>query len=118
MKHGVKTRKLGREKGQRDALLASLAESLIKHGSITTTEAKAKSLRPYIEKLITRAREDSVANRRVVRAKLGNRDAATESLFKDVAPKFAGRAGGYTRVLKLSRRESDGAPMAIIQFVE
>jgi large subunit ribosomal protein L17 len=118
MNHASTIKKLGRERGQRIALMQSLAEALILHGSIKTTEAKAKALRPYVEKLVSTARPGSVASRRLVLARLGNREKAAEMLSNTVAPKFKEREGGYTRIIKVSRRKSDAAPLAIIQFVE
>ncbi len=117
MKHGIKTKKLGRKKNVREALMASLIEALVLHGQIQTTQAKAKALRPLIEKLVTRAKIDSVQNRRLVASRLKNRDDVTKILFDEIAPKYKDRDGGYTRVLKLPQRQSDAAPMAIIQFV-
>lgn len=119
MRHHVKTRKLGRVKKQREALIRSLMISLIRNGRITTTVAKAKELRPNIEKLVTKAKVDSVASKRFVRSQLGNNNIEElNKLFGDIAPKFKERNGGYTRVLKLSPRASDASPMAIIEFVE
>jgi len=117
MKHGNNTRKFGRRKGQRDALMASLAEAIIANERIQTTEAKAKSLRPYVEKIITKAKTDSVQNRRLIAARLKNRKDSVRKLFDDIAPRYTDRNGGYTRVLKLPARESDAAPMAIIELV-
>ena len=114
MKHIKTGRKFGRKSNQRKALLRSLALSLINHGKIKTTEAKAKELRPYIEKIITGARTNSVHSRRVIKSKLG---ADNKNLFEKVAPKYKKRAGGYTRITKLGTRGSDGAEMAIIEFV-
>ena len=90
--------------------------ALIAHGKIETTEAKAKELRPFIEKLITKAKKDTIANRRLIISKLSNRK-EVEKLFKVIAPKYIDKKGGYTRVLKLGARKSDGALMAIIEFV-
>lgn len=118
MKHGVKTRKFGRIKSQRTALMRSLALALIKYERITTTTARAKSLRPYFEKLITKAREDSLSNRRHITAKLGNNKELTKKLFDEIAPRFAGRPGGYTRITKMAPRVSDASPMAIIELVD
>lgn len=118
MKHHSKTRKLGRKKKQREALLQSLAASLINKERIKTTEAKAKSLRPFIEKLITRSKEDTLQNRRLVKSRLGGRTKEAEKLIKELGPRFADRPGGYTRIMKLSPRQSDSAKMAVIEFVE
>ena len=98
-------------------LLSSLALNLIVRGKIKTTEAKAKELRPYIEKMVTRAKSDTVANRRVLVARLSNRKRETKKLFEVIAPKYVDQAGGYTRILKMGPRKSDSAKMAIIEFV-
>lgn len=116
MRHHKKNRKFGREKNQRNALLRSLANSLILRQKITTTEAKAKELRKFVEPLVTRARTESLANRRVLAQRLGSIDSAAR-LLKLIAPKYKGRAGGYTRVIKLAPRASDRARMAVIEFV-
>jgi len=118
MKHGSSIRKLGRVTKQRTALLRSLAISLVKHGKIKTTEAKAKELRPYIEKLVTRGKSDTVASRRLASSRLGSGgDQAVKKLFEVIAPKYKEREGGYTRITKLPRRMDDGAEIAIIEFV-
>lgn len=117
MRHHNHTRKFGRDKTQKKELLSSLALNLILREKIKTTEPKAKELQPFIEKLITRAGEDNLIARRLITAKLLNRRAEVKKLFKTIAPKYKGRKGGYTRVLKLGARKSDGAPMAIIEFV-
>jgi large subunit ribosomal protein L17 len=98
------------------ALLANLAASLIEAGAITTTEAKAKALRPYVEKLITKAKHGGVHNQRLVVAKIHDKD-ATHKLFVDIGPRYADRNGGYTRILKLGPRAGDAAPMARIELV-
>lgn len=116
MRHGNQNRKFGRETGQRRALLRSLAEALIKKGKIQTTEAKAKELRPFVEKLVTLARKNTLASRRLVISRLGTEPRAT-ALFKTIAPRYAERPGGYTRIVKLPPRKSDSAKMAIIEFV-
>ncbi|MBP6855050.1 MAG: 50S ribosomal protein L17 [Candidatus Pacebacteria bacterium] len=117
MRHANNVRKFGRTANARRALLKSLALSLIKHEQITTTEAKAKELRPYIEKLITRAQKGDLATRRAIVARLMNRKTETKKLFDEIAPKYAKRKGGYTRVLKLPQRKGDASKMAIIEFV-
>ena len=118
MKHRTSTRKLGRVTKQRTALLRSLAISLVKHGKIKTTEAKAKELRPYIEKLVTRGMNDTVSSRRLASSRLGSGgDLAVKKLFEVIAPKYKEREGGYTRITKLPSRLGDGAAMAIIEFV-
>ena len=102
---------------QRNALIRSLALSLVVREKIKTTEPKAKSLRPFIEKLITRAKTDTVANRRLVSARLGSVSGATK-LFKKIAPLHKDRKGGYTRITKLPLRKSDGAKMAVIEIIK
>lgn len=117
MKHRVKGRKLGRTRDQREALLRSLACSLIEHGRIETTVARAKELRPYAEKLITKGRNDNLSTRRLLISKLGGRDECAKKLVEDISPRYSDRPGGYTRIVKLPPRGSDGAQMAIIEFV-
>ncbi len=117
MNHHSNKRKFGRSKNQREALMESLALNLIVRGKMKTTLAKAKELRPFIEKMVTRAKVDSVANRRVISSKLGNKPKETKKLFEKIATNYTDRKGGYTRVLKLNPRKSDGAEMAIIEFV-
>lgn len=110
-------RKFGRVRRQRVALMRGLMRSLIIHEKIKTTEAKAKSLRPMIEKLVTRAKVDSVHNRRVLSAKLGNDPETVNRLIKEIAPKYIERNGGYTRITKVSDRSADARKNAIIEFV-
>jgi large subunit ribosomal protein L17 len=110
MRHRKANRALRRTSEQRLALLRNLAQSLIEHGAIETTEAKAKELRPFVEKLITKAR--SGAGRHV------QQRAIADKLFQEVGPKFAARAGGYTRILKTGHRKGDGAEMARIELVD
>lgn len=118
MNHHNTNRKFGRDANQRTALMRSLALALIQHESVTTTEARAKELRPYIEKLVTRAEKDSVANRRLISSRLGEgHDSAVIKLVNDLAKRYVDRPGGYTRVVKLPQRKGDASPMAIIQFV-
>jgi len=118
MRHASKTRTLSRSRSQRTALVRGLAVSLIRDGQIKTTLAKAKELQPNIEKLITRAKSDTVANRRHVASALGEpSELVMNKLFKDISPKFAERNGGYTRVVKLGRT-SPGRDEAIIALVE
>ena len=117
MRHHKTIRKFKRDKDERRALLRSLATALIKHGKINTTEAKAKELRPYLEKMVSRARKgDTLASRRLIISRLGNKEMTTR-LFKDIAPKYRERPGGYTRVIKLGSRGGDGAKVARIEFV-
>ena len=116
MRNLRKGRKFGRERGQRNALLKSLAVSLIRDEKITTTQAKAKELRPYVEKLVTRARVNTLANRRLLLSRIGE-GSAVEKLMKTIGPKYAERKGGYTRIVKLVPRVSDSATRALIEFV-
>lgn len=117
MRHTNNKRKFGRVRNQRRALLNSLALNLIVREKIKTTEPKAKELRPFIEKLITKAKKNNLATRRLVIKKLSNRDKEVKKLFEIIAPKYKDRKGGYTRVLKLGARKSDGAKMALIEFI-
>ena len=117
MRHRKAGRKLGRNAAQRRALFRQLAISMILHERITTTEAKAKSLRPIVEKLITIARDDSPHHRNLVMSKIDH-PPATEKLFEVIAPRFEEAPGGYTRISKLGPRHGDAAPMALIEFVE
>ena len=104
--------------GHRRTLMRNLAVEVIDHGKIKTTHAKRQIMRGYVEKLVTMAKEDSVANRRLALTKLNNRDAVNK-LFEQVGPKFKNRPGGYTRILKLAdARLGDGAPMSYLAFVE
>jgi len=116
MRHLKDVKKLGRTAGHRHATLANLAVAVIEHKQIRTTTPKAKETRRFVERLITHAKKNTVAARRLVFSKLRQR-AAVKTLFDDVAPKFAARNGGYTRVIKLGRRQGDGAELAIIELV-
>lgn len=116
MKHHSKIRKLGRTRDVRKALIRSLALALVTSGKIKTTEAKAKELRPFIEKLVTKGKKNDLASRRVTISRLASEDGA-KKLFNEIAPKYADRAGGYTRIIKLPARSGDGSGMAIIEFV-
>ncbi len=116
MRHRAKSRQLSRTASHRKALLANLATSLFKHDRIVTTEAKAKELRPYAERLITLARRGDLHARRLAEARLKDRDVA-QRLFKDVGPRFAARPGGYTRIIKLGHRAGDGAELARIELL-
>jgi large subunit ribosomal protein L17 len=117
MRHRVGGRKLQRTSTHRAALFRNMAASLIKHEQITTTTAKAKELRPYVEKLVTLAKRGGLSNRRLAQSRLMD-DAQLTKLFDVIAPRFSGRDGGYTRIVKAGIRASDAAPMAIIEFVE
>ncbi len=117
MRHHNKNRTFGRETGQRHALLRSLAVNLIVKGKIETSEAKAKELRPFVEKLVTKARLGTLASRRLVTSRLGG-GFAVKKLVDDIAPKYKSRNGGYTRIDKIgARRTGDGSARAIISFV-
>ena len=117
MRHGKKVNHLSRTDSHRKALLANLASSLIQHKRITTTLAKAKALRTYVEPLITKSKSDTTHSRRVVFSYLQNKEVVTE-LFRDVAEKVANRPGGYTRIIKLPNRLGDNAEIAIIELVD
>lgn len=116
MRHRNKKTTLGREAAQRKALLRGLAETLVLHESIRTTQAKAKALRGIIEPLITTARGGSLTNRRQV-AKTLYTKAAVDKLMKEIAPRYRDRQGGYTRMTKIAPRANDGAEMVKIEFV-
>ncbi|HEY4510461.1 MAG TPA: 50S ribosomal protein L17 [Candidatus Paceibacterota bacterium] len=115
MRHKKKGRKLSLERNARKGLKKALATALIKHGKIKTTEAKAKEIRPIVERMITYAKKGSLAGRRLSVASLGV--ASAKILFETLGPRYKDRNGGYTRVLKLPRRRSDASKMAIIEFV-
>ena len=117
MRHLNSFNHLGRKSADRKAMMANLASSLILHKSITTTTAKARALRTYVEPLITKSKEDSTHSRRVVFSYLENKTAVSE-LFREVAPKIATRPGGYTRILKTGSRLGDSAEMCIIELVD
>jgi large subunit ribosomal protein L17 len=116
MRHRKAGRQLRRTSEQRLALLRNLASSLIEHGAIETTEAKAKELRPFVEKLVTKAKQGTLHARRLAGRHVHKR-ATADKLFQEVGPKFAARPGGYTRILKTGARRGDGAEMARIEFV-
>ncbi len=118
MIHGNKNRKFGRVRSQRTALVRGLAVSLIRDGKIKTTEAKAKELRPFVERLVSHGKRNTVAARRIVASRLGEPSALIiKKVFEEIAPKFATRAGGYTRVIKMGRTPA-GRDEAVIEFVE
>ena len=117
MRHGKKINHLSRQSGHRKLMLANMACSLIEHKRINTTVAKAKALKMYVEPLITKSKEDTTHNRRIVFASLRNKYAVTD-LFRDVAAKVGDRPGGYTRIIKLGNRLGDNADMAMIELVD
>ncbi len=117
MRHNKKFNHLGRKSAHRKAMLSNMACSLIMHKRISTTTAKAKALRIYVEPLLTRAKEDTTANRRLVFAELKQKEVVTE-LFRNVAEKIANRPGGYTRILRTGYRLGDAAEMCIIELVD
>src|ERR1700741_4088214 len=117
MRHGIAHRKLNRTHEHRKALFANMAAALIKHEQIKTTLPKAKDLRPIVEKLITMGKHGGLANRRRAYAVLRD-DVIVTKLFGAIAERYAGRSGGYTRVLKAGFRYGDAAPMAVIEFVD
>ena len=114
MRHRAKGRQLSRTSSHKRALLNNMAASLFAHERITTTEAKAKELRPFAERLITLARRGDLHARRLVERRIKNRDTLAK-LFREIGPRFAARPGGYTRILKLGHREGDGADIARIE---
>jgi len=116
MRHQKDVKKLNRTASHRHATLASLAVAVIAHKHIRTTTLKAKEARRFVERLITHAKKNTVAARRLVFSKLRQRTAVTE-LFNEIAPKFASRHGGYTRVIKLGQRQGDGAEVSILELV-
>ena len=116
MRHHSTKRKFGREKNQRNALMSSLARNLIRDSRIKTTTAKAKELRPMVEKLVTKAKAGTIAARRLINSRIKS-PAETKKLVEVVAPKYADRKGGYTRIIRLPNRDLDGSPMSLIEFV-
>lgn len=117
MRHGKKVNHLGRTSSHRKAMLSNMASSLILHKRITTTVAKAKALRKYVEPLLTKSKDDSTNSRRVAFSYLQNKETVT-ILFRDIATKIADRPGGYTRIIKLQNRLGDNAEMAMIELVD
>jgi large subunit ribosomal protein L17 len=117
MRHRKAGRQLRRTSEQKLALMRSLATALIEHGAIETTEAKAKELRPFVEKLITKAKAGTLHARRLAGRQIHQRHAA-DKLFQQLGPRFATRQGGYTRILKTGHRKGDGAEMARIELIE
>ena len=116
MRHRKVSRRFGRDSSHRKAMFQNMMISMIRHGMMKTTLAKAKALRPILERMVTSAKEDNVAKRRLVFSRLRN-DEAVSKLFNEVAPRFKERQGGYLRVLKCGFRKGDAAPMAIVEFV-
>ena len=117
MRHRVGHRKLQRTSSHRQALFRNMAAALIKHEQITTTVAKAKELRPYVEKLVTLAKKGGLSNRRLAHSRIMD-EAQVRKLFDVIGPRYAERNGGYTRIIKAGIRQSDAAPIAIIEFVD
>lgn len=117
MRHGKRHRKLGRTTAHRIALFRNQLSSLVIHGRIVTTLPKAKELRPVAERLVTRGKSDTVHARRMVGRWVSDRD-LIKKLFTEIAPRFADRPGGYTRIVKLGPRHGDGAEMAVLEFVD
>lgn len=117
MRHSNKNRKFGRERKVRSNFLKGLMLDLIRHGKITTTEARAKELRKIIEPLVTMARNEDVASQRLVISRLMNRKPESKKLFDEIAPNYKGRKGGYTRITRMPVRKSDASRMAVIEFV-
>jgi large subunit ribosomal protein L17 len=117
MRHGKKVNHLGRTDSHRKAMLANMASSLIQHKRITTTLAKAKALRGYVEPLLTKSKNDTTHSRRTVFSYLQDKD-TVNTLFREIAEKIANRPGGYTRIVKLENRLGDNAEMAIIELVD
>ena len=118
MRHQRKTVKLGRSQSHRDALLSNLAVSLIEHNRIKTTLAKAKAVRPFMDKLVTKAKKNTLHTRRMALADLMHNAGAVHTLFAEVGPRCAARRCGYTRIIKLGPRKSDSAPMALIEWCD
>jgi large subunit ribosomal protein L17 len=117
MRHSNINRKFGRTQNQRHSLLRSLISNLITREKIKTTEPKAKEIKPLVEKFVTQAKKKDLASRRLVVAKLADRSKEVKKLFDVIAPRYIDRNGGYTRILKLGPRKSDGAKMVVIEFV-
>ncbi len=118
MRHQRKTVKLRRTQGHRNALLSNLAVSLIEHGRIKTTIAKAKAVKPFVEKLVTKAKTGTLHSRRMALADLRHNENAVQKLFTEIGPLNAERKGGYLRIVKLGQRRSDASEMAVIEWVD
>ena len=117
MRHHKKGRAFGRVDKVKKGLIKSLARSLILKEKITTTEAKAKELRPYVEKLVTKAKNDTLASRRLILSRLGDQKSIVSKMFKIIGPRYEKRSGGYTRITKLGIRLKDSSKQALIEFV-
>jgi len=117
MRHLNSGRKLSRNSSHRHALMRNMVTSLIEHGRIRTTDAKAKEVRRWADRMVTLGKQQTVAARRRARAFVQT-DAAVTKLFSEVAPRFANRAGGYTRIIKIGQRAGDAAPISILEFTE
>jgi large subunit ribosomal protein L17 len=116
MRHHSNIRKFGREKTQRHALMRSLARNLIRDSRIKTTLAKAKEIRPFVEKLVTQAKSNTVASRRLLSARVHGAP-EVKKLVDTIAPKYAERKGGYIRIVRMPKRDLDGSEMALVEFV-
>lgn len=117
MRHGKKLAKLSRTRSARSALFRNLTQSLFKYESVKTTLTKAKAIRPYAEKIITKAKTNDLHHRRQIIQKIYDKS-IVKKLFDDIAPRYTNRNGGYLRITKLGQRQTDGAEMAIIEFVD
>jgi len=117
MRHGRKNRKFGRKANVRRGFIRSLAIALIDNEQIITTEARAKELRPYVEKLLTKAKKSDLHARRLISSRLGNQVSLANKMVDVIAPRYKERDGGYIRIVKLPQRQGDASPMAIIEFV-
>jgi large subunit ribosomal protein L17 len=117
MKHHKNFRKFGREKNERKSFIKGLAINLIRHEKIETTLARAKEIKPFVERLVTLGKEDTVSRRRLVSGRILNQEAETKKIFVTLSPKYKDVNGGYLRIIKLGQRIGDGSPMAIIEFV-
>ncbi|MDZ4742443.1 MAG: 50S ribosomal protein L17 [Verrucomicrobiota bacterium] len=118
MRHRIGTARLGRKSKHREAMLANMIASLIEHGRIKTTLAKAKAAKPLAERLVTMAKKGTLHSRRVAVSRLQGKEKIVAKLFTEVAPKQADRKGGYTRIIKIGPRNSDASEMAFLEFVE
>jgi large subunit ribosomal protein L17 len=117
MKHHNKTRKFDRKAGVRDALIISLARALVLHGAITTSIAKAKEIRPFVEKMVTLAKKNTLASKRLIMSRMKNDSEVTDALHTSLAPRFMQRPGGYTRITKLGESTNSDHDHAVIEFV-